>query len=106
MSILDRTPPPNSLAADILGATRSNLTLKATKSIFSNIADIQESLSDFNSCQESSAGSSSSEEENSLEEKQNGFLTVNEINRQKRNKRKLALTPRKEEFLKKPNTKN
>ena len=84
LSILDRSPPANSLAADILGATGS-FTMRAKKSILANIADIQESLTDFNSCQDSSSESSSAEEDGSLKkEEHNGFLTVNERNRHKK----------------------
>ena len=105
LSLIDRSPPANSLADEILNST--SLTMRASKSIFSNIADIQESLSDFNSCAESTGeiSSSSEEDEDSLEKDTNyGFKTVNDKKREKRNKRKLALTPGKEEFLKKPNT--
>ena len=46
LSLLNRTPPPGSLAADLLG---SNLP-RMSESIMSSIRDIKESLSDFNSC--------------------------------------------------------
>ena len=78
----------------------------------SNIADIHDALSDFNSCQESfgeqssssDADVGSSDEDAGALEKRNGFLTANEKKRLKKFKRKLALTPGKEQFLKKPNT--
>ena len=102
LSIIDRSPPVNSLAAEIL-ASRSTLSSLASKSILPNIADIQDTLSDFNSCIEST-GESSEDEEDFLKKKP--FDTANTLNdkkRQKRLKRKLNLTPGREDFLKKPN---
>ena len=92
----DRIPPPNSLAAEILGKSPS-LTFTAGKSIFSNIRDIQESLSDFASANDSlydaSVEPSSSSDDTALKKDQNqGFRTANDKKRSKRYKRKLALT--------------
>ena len=108
LSLHDRIPPPNSIAAEILGKSPS-LTFTAGKSIFSNIRDIQESLSDFASANDSvsdaSVEPSSSSDDTALKKDQNqGFRTANDKKRSKRYKRKLALTPSKEDFvLKKPN---
>ena len=98
----DIIPPPNSLAAEILGKSPS-LTFTAGKSIFSNIRDIQESLSDFASANDSvsdaSVEPSSSSDDTALKKDQNqGFRTANDKKRSKRYKRKLALTPSKEDL--------
>ena len=67
-----------------------------------HIKEFQESLSDFNSCVESSGDSS--DEANADLKDDTGFKTANERKRAKKLKRKLNLTPGKQEFLKKPNT--
>ena len=101
LSSMNRSPPPDSLIADILCLNRPSLTLKeSSRSIMSNISQIQESLSDFNSCLESS----SSDEEASVLEEESVLKTANEKKREKKKKRKLKLTPGKEQFLKKQNT--
>ena len=66
------------------------------------ITDIQKALSDLNSCQEYSSLSSSDSEADTLEKK-NDYATANEKKREKKRKRKLLLTPGKEQFLKKTN---
>ena len=68
----------------------------------SSIADLQETLTDFNSCQSSTSSSGSSDEGSVDFEEKKGFQTVNDKKREKRNKRKIALTPHKDQFLKKP----
>ena len=112
LSLLDRSPPENSLASDILGKSPS-LTAAASKSCMARIKNLQDSLSDFNSGVESPGGvsiesssSSDDESENTLKEnKDQQFITVNQRNRYKREKRKFNLTPTKDDFLlKKPNT--
>ena len=104
LSLLDRTPPPNSLAADILGS--SNLNLGAAKSLLSKISDMQETLSDFNSCAESFQDSSSSSDESEpLKQITNIAKTLNDRKRERIRKRKMKQTPDKGQFLlKKPNT--
>ena len=68
----------------------------------SNIQDIADTLSDFQSCKESSASSSSDESEASDRSEKSVLQSVNDKKRLKKAKRKLALTPGKEQFLKKP----
>ena len=104
LSLFDRSPPPKSLAAEILGTQSSSLTLKTSKSILSSIADIQDSLSDFNSCVDSTSELSSSSDEAEDNPEKDNFKTANQKKREKKLKRKLALTPGKEQFLKKQNT--
>ena len=95
LSLMNRTPPPNSIAADILG---SNLSFQAAKALWTKIAEVQDSLSDFKSCV--SSASSSDESADDLKQVENvKFVTANEKKREKRKKRKLALTPDKDQFL-------
>ena len=105
ISLIDRTPPPKSLAAEILGRSTS---LTAAKSLLTEIADLQDSLSEFNSCKSSSSCSSSSSDEGGDDLKDNSKVnskTLNAKKREKKRKRKAAQTPTKEEFLtKKLNT--
>ena len=102
ISTINRTPPPNSLAADLLGLGLPSATLMSTRSIFSNISQIQDSLSDFNSCLESEESSGISEEEVDLEEDKE-IKTANDRKRDKKNKRKIKWTPTKDQFIKKQN---
>ena len=106
LSMIDRSPPPNSLAAELLAGKDSEHSWKAsTRSILSSLADIQNSLSDFNSCVESTNdGTSSSDEAETGKEISEG-KTANDKKREKKRKRKLACTPEKEQFLKKQNLK-
>ena len=117
LSLLDRSPDSKSLAAELLNFSQS-VTMRAGKSIFKDIDDISEALSDFNSCNESIAepSSSSSDESDAQDHTENsensenglsniGFQTANDKKRCKKYKRKLKLTPGKEQFLKKPNNK-
>ena len=104
LSIIDRSPPPHSLAAEILCSRRLSSTIKTN--IMASIADIQESLSDFNSCVESSGeGSVSSDDDcDTLKvDKKGEPKSLNDRKREKKLKRKLVLTPSKEDFFKKPN---
>ena len=103
ISLVDRSPPPNSLSADILGLKPPILTAKA-KGLLSSLSEIHDSLSDFNSCLESSGSCSSSEQEVDLKEKGTVVKSMNDKKREKKKKRKLKLTPSKEQLLKKPNT--
>ena len=103
ISTIDRTPPAKSLAADILGLNLPKVTLSTSKSILSSISQIQESLSDFNSCVESQESSSSSSEGEADLKQNEDFKTANEKKREKKNKRKIKWTPNKDQFLKKQN---
>ena len=64
------------------------------------------SLSDFNSCVSSPDMSDTSSDEEDIENKHEkpAFKTANEKKRAKKVKRKLNLTPGKDQFLKKQNT--
>ena len=101
-SLYNRTPEPNSLAADLLAAP----SLKSAKSaLLKDIADLTESLSDFNSCVESATDVSSSSDDGDTPAKPENkeFKSMNERKRCKKAKRKLLVTPDKEEFVKKLN---
>ena len=73
----------------------------------SDCHSLKGSLSDFNSCIESmdSSGSSSDDEDNLKINTLAEPTTMNEKKRLKSIKRRLALTPGKEDFIKKQNTK-
>ena len=99
LSLMDRTPPPNSIAADVLG---SNLSFQAAKALWTKIAEVQDSLSDFKSSVSSASSSDGLKQVENVK-----FVTSNEKKREKRKKRKLALTPDKDQFLlKKANLQN
>ena len=107
VSIIDRAPPPaDSLAAVILA---NNLAVRS--SLLSSIADMKDSLSDFNSCVESQSTSDTSDTSDASEEELGSLKgvpkTANEKKRAKKERKKRKLTPGKEQFsqfLKKPNT--
>ena len=87
LSLLDRSPPPNSLAAELLAS--SKLTRISSKAIMSDIADIRGSLSDFTSCIESTEDDSSHSNDDGDNLKQKDIvspLTMNEKNARKRGK--------------------
>ena len=100
-SLSMRDIPPGSLADEIM-----NLGVRR-KSILGDIKDISRKFSDFESCHSalSSLGSdsdSSTTEHSDLKI----FQTMNNKKRGFKKKRKASLTPRKDEFLKKPNESN
>ena len=99
LSSINRTPPMDSIAAQILGSLTPRPDLLRTKSMLSELRDLTERLSDFGSCLSSSSDENSGEENSEI----GGFKTMNELKRIKKKKRKLKLTPGKESFLKKPN---
>ena len=100
LSLTKRTPPRNSLAADILGTPQlqQQSNQLASKSLMNSIKDIQEVLSDFKSC-----NSSSSDE--ALENlKESDANNTTNMSRQKRKKKARSEYSR-EDFLKKQDTK-
>ena len=105
-SISLRTPPGNSIAAEILGALASRPDLNRTKSLVNDlkecISDFGSCVSDFGSCMSESSESGQSDEAVDNSEEKDGFQTMNE-KRRKRKKRKLKVSPGREDFLKKPN---
>ena len=88
-----RSPPPGSLAADILstGTATSDQHYAQAKSILSNLKELSERYSDFGSCHSSSSEGAVDDE----------FKTIGR--KKKARKHKLSITPGKEFFLKKPN---
>ena len=104
---MNRTPPKNSLAAELLEPESMRPDLLRTKTMLNDLKDLTERLSDFGSCISSQSSTSSDDsDKDSLAQAEEGFKTANEKKRIKRSKRKLKVTPSKEEFLKKPNLKN
>ena len=59
LSLIDRTPPPKSLAADLLSL---DIPKFSSKSLMSSIKDLTETLSDFNSCISSTSADDSGDE--------------------------------------------
>ena len=100
-----RSPPPDSIASEILLSSQVPSTigphLNRIRSMLADTKDLNDQLSEFGSCRESS-GSSSSDEENTSE-REDDFNTVGGGKRGFK-KRKNSTTPRKEHFLKKANT--
>ena len=90
----------NSIAAEILETPRPDMI--KTKSL---VNDLKECLSDFGSCVEMSDSSEDNQSDKTADRSgdEDVFQTMNERKRMKKFKRKLNLTPGKEEFLKKPN---
>ena len=100
VSLNRRTPPRNSLAADILGTSQPQQqpSALASKSLMNSIKDLQDVLSDFKSCN----SSSSDEAPDNLKEP-DSISTAN-MSRLKR-KKKARSDYSREEFLKKQDTK-
>ena len=92
ISLTDRTPPGNSLAADILGKN-----VLGKMSLMSSIKDLQDVLSDFNSCNSTLYSSSSESESPDLKNK---TVSTNRNKRKKKAKTDLV----RGDFLKKKNT--
>ena len=98
ISLTNRTPPKNSLAADLLATLGSSSA--GVKVATTEIRDWSERMSDFNSCI-SQSDSSSSEYADREEVSNLGWKTMNDKKREKRKKRKNSLTPNKDLFMKK-----
>ena len=98
LSLKNRTPPQNSLAADLLNTPRENL--EKTANIIGEIKSMTDRLSDFASCISSDSDDLETNDEKGYEFDE--FKTVTERRRQKRNKRKQR-SPIQEKLQKKPN---
>ena len=96
LSLLDRTPPPGSLAADILLTPRPDLSRTHLL-----VKELKEHLSDFGSC--ISESSESDDLKNESDAESLGSQSMNERKRLRKSKRKIKVTPGKDYFLKKPN---
>ena len=88
-----RSPPPGSIADEILNEDTANSDqhYAHAKTILSNLKEMSERYSDFASCYSSSSG----------DEAVDGFKTHGR--RKKGKKHKLSISPGREYFLKKPN---
>ena len=99
-----KVPPAHSIAAELLDTEFARPDLIGTKSLLTEIRDMADKLSEFESCTSDLSESDSSSDHASLEiDGTGGFMSMNEKKRNKKFKRRLKLTPNKEEFLKKPN---
>ena len=104
ISLINRTPPKDSIAGEILEANSRPDFLKAQAAL-NDLKGLTDQLSDFGSCLSSfDSSEDSGEEKQGVESTANeGFKSMNDKKRNKRNKRKLKISPGKEIFLKKPN---
>ena len=112
LSLTSRTPPRNSIAADIMNSQVYKIpcmdpTDSRAKLLIDDLKGLTERLSDFNSCisdssRDESINDSEKETENSNKTETN--VTMNERKRSRKKKRKNSLTPNKDFFLKKQNT--
>ena len=103
LSLTDRTPPKSSLAADILGTAQLEVNHGITKkslTLMNSLKDIQDVLTDFNSCNSTLDSLSSSSEESSDLKNQ----TNKSPSRRKRKKKPRSDLVR-GDFLKKQDTK-
>ena len=93
-----RSPPKGSIADEILGSAKAkdSPSLERTRSLLAEVKDLQEQLSDFASCKESS---DSSCDEDAKEREV--FRNVDDSKRGFKKKRKASGTPPKEFFKKK-----
>ena len=97
VSLSNRTPPPGSLAADLM---QPGQAFSRTQLIVDDLKDLTDRLSDFNSCVSSSECDDADIEGGSPSKP---WTTMNEQKRMRRNKRRHSLTPNKESFMKKLN---
>ena len=101
LSLTNRTPPKFSVAADILGTKQTDgQQALAKNSLMDSIKDIQDALTDFNSCYSTSNLESSSADDNSDLKKE---TNISPSRRKRKKKAKSALS--RGDFLKKQDTK-
>ena len=100
ISLINRTPPHQSIAAEILGSCKSTTRDKARLLV----NEITDCLSEFNSCVSDFSSDKSSDENDDKVNEGEKNNSMNEKKRTKRNKRKNSLTPNKDFFMKKQNT--
>ena len=101
LSLTNRTPPKFSVAADILGAKQPDGHKSLAKnSLMDSLKDIQDVLTDFNSCYSTSNLESSSADDNSDLKKE---TNISPSRKKRKKKAKSALS--RGDFLKKQDTK-
>ena len=101
-----RSPPPGTLAADILDAPIAPFSVTPhfakAKSLLENVKEMTARLSEFESCHSSSEDEP--EAANSAKDTDDeGFKTMNQRKKGWKNKRKNSTTPSKDSFMKKLN---
>ena len=104
ISLINRTPPRDSTAGEILDINSKPDFLKFHAAL-NDLKGLTEQLSDFGSCLSSFDSSEESGDEKQVVESaaKEDFKCMNDKKRNKRNKRKLKISPGKEIFLKKLN---
>ena len=94
-----RTPPPGSLAQELLVSSQSFLK---TKNLLDEMKSVSDVLSDFNSCL-SSISASSNEEDSNQEKGESVFSPQVGRKKKKKKLKHIATPPDKNFFLKKQN---
>ena len=99
-----RTPPPGSLAAEILDHQTNSATPHFTvaKTLLNNLTELTSKISDFESC----VSSADDERDTDVDTKSEDIddKSANDKRRFSKQKRKHSTTPNRDFFLKKPNT--
>ena len=98
ISLSGRTPPRNSIAAEILDKPSQHLN--SNKSLLTSIKDLQEALSDFNSCNSTLDSSASSDCASDTHDLKNS----NPVSLGKKKRKKKSKRFERGDFLKKLNT--
>ena len=94
---MNRTPPKNSLSAELLATQQIRPQLLKTRD---DLKDLSDRVSEFSSCM--SSQDNSTDDLDHGQQVKDGLKTLNDKKRYKKNKRKLKITPDKDSFLKKP----
>ena len=107
MSLVNRTPPKDSLASEILALT-PRPDLSRAQNLLTELKEYLSDIGEFASCVSDASEDDGREKEDVKETSDEnlegaGTQTMNEKKRMKKSKRKSRDTPRKETFLKKPN---
>ena len=107
LSLVNRTPPQGSLASEILSLT-PRPDLSRTQNLVTELKEYLSDFGEFASCASEASENDARENADAMEtsdENLEGAVpqSLNEKKRMKRSKRKSRDTPRKENFLKKPN---
>ena len=97
ISLMNRTPPKNSLSAELLATQQIRPQLLKTRD---DLKDLSDRVSEFSSCM--SSQDNSTDDSDHGQQVKDGLKTLNDKKRYKKNKRKLKITPDKDSFLKKP----
>ena len=96
-----RSPDKNSIAAEVINASKNQPSLTRAQDLLDELKEMKAKLSEYETCD--SADYDTNDEQVEVTNNTEEFQTMNERKRRWRNKRKGSSTPNKEDFLKKPN---